>query len=257
MPGSENEPIRSGGRRAAGRRALERRLSKMWTCRVRPTSSISPPRRPAPGAKPARLRPLRGLASRPARAGCRHWTGLAGEAARRRWGRPVVGCDGSPAMLERAQRLAQGAGSGETAGTAGAVAPAAWRQPPGWTVSAVQRLAFAEGAFDAALATNLLFLLPDPAAGLRNWCGWCGPAGGWRSSIPATDEHGGGPGVSGWPRDRARPFQLSELCPPGRRASPAEREHVAQPGRGGRPARSAATRRAPVVWCCSLSGFRR
>jgi SAM-dependent methyltransferase len=79
--------------------------------------------------------------------------------------RSVAGCDDSTAMLRRAQQLTEAEGPAEPAGSAGA--PAGRREPPVWVVSAVQRLAFAGGAFDAALATNLLFLLPDPAAGLR------------------------------------------------------------------------------------------
>jgi ubiquinone/menaquinone biosynthesis C-methylase UbiE len=71
-----------------------------------------------------------------------------------RW---AVGVDDSPAMLRRAVALC---GDGRDA--------LAWVEAP------VLRLPFAAAddvagseAFDAVLATNLLFLLPDPAAGLR------------------------------------------------------------------------------------------
>jgi ubiquinone/menaquinone biosynthesis C-methylase UbiE len=60
-----------------------------------------------------------------------------------------VGCDDSFAMLRRAVTL----------------------MPPGsgnlmWAAADAWHLPFADGTFDAAVATNLLFLLPDPGAGI-------------------------------------------------------------------------------------------
>ena len=63
--------------------------------------------------------------------------------------RGVVGCDDSRAMLEQAQALTP----------RGAADPA-------WAAADALHLPFADGAFDATLATNLLFLLPDPGAGI-------------------------------------------------------------------------------------------
>jgi ubiquinone/menaquinone biosynthesis C-methylase UbiE len=61
--------------------------------------------------------------------------------------RCAAGADDSPAMLRRAAELSH------------AVAVE-------WTACSVLRLPFVNASFDAVLATNLLFLLPDPAAGL-------------------------------------------------------------------------------------------
>jgi ubiquinone/menaquinone biosynthesis C-methylase UbiE len=63
--------------------------------------------------------------------------------------RQVVGCDESRAMLKQAQALTPRGGA-----------------EPAWAAADALRLPFADGAFDAALATNLLFLLPDPGAGI-------------------------------------------------------------------------------------------
>ena len=78
--------------------------------------------------------------------------------------RLAVGCDDSPAMLRRAVELSgdrsgasseslPGAGSGTRAGLA-------------WALGDAVHLPFGWATFDAALATNLLFLLDDPGAGL-------------------------------------------------------------------------------------------
>lgn len=74
--------------------------------------------------------------------------------------RLVVGCDDSPAMLLRAAALTTGQAADSTApGERAWVAPA-------WVLADGMCLPFAAGAFDATVATNLLFLLPDPAAGI-------------------------------------------------------------------------------------------
>lgn len=74
--------------------------------------------------------------------------------------RLAVGCDDSPAMLGRAAALQAGQADGSASpGARASVAPA-------WVVADAVRLPFAAGAFDAAVATNLLFLLDDPAAGI-------------------------------------------------------------------------------------------
>jgi ubiquinone/menaquinone biosynthesis C-methylase UbiE len=97
--------------------------------------------------------------------------------------RRVVGCDGSLPMLQRAVALAQGAG-GATEGIT-SPAEAAKAQPTSgqpletsgmaaggvseradWVEGDARQLPFGDAAFDAAMATNLLFLLSNPAAGL-------------------------------------------------------------------------------------------
>ncbi len=65
--------------------------------------------------------------------------------------RLAVGCDDSLAMVRRAVELARPDRSSETCQIS--------------LAADALRLPFADAAFDAALATNLLFLLPDPAAG--------------------------------------------------------------------------------------------
>lgn len=72
----------------------------------------------------------------------------------------AVGCDDSPAMLHRAAALTAAqaddpAVSGQGASTV-----------PAWVLADGVSLPFVAGAFDATVATNLLFLLPDPAAGI-------------------------------------------------------------------------------------------
>ncbi len=74
--------------------------------------------------------------------------------------RLVVGCDDSPAMLRRAAALT--AGQTDDSGAPGERAGVA----PAWVLADGVRLPFAAGAFDATVATNLLFLLRDPAAGI-------------------------------------------------------------------------------------------
>ena len=69
--------------------------------------------------------------------------------------RLAVGCDDSWPMLKRAAVLA---GTAESQGVA----------RPAWVAGDALSLPFAGEVFDAALATNLLFLLADPSAGLRS-----------------------------------------------------------------------------------------
>lgn len=64
-------------------------------------------------------------------------------------GHTVTGIDADPLMIDRAQYLAT-----EVSGVA-------------FEVGDVRNLRFDDGAFDAALATNVIFLLPDPLAGLK------------------------------------------------------------------------------------------
>jgi ubiquinone/menaquinone biosynthesis C-methylase UbiE len=64
-------------------------------------------------------------------------------------GHTVTGVDADPLMIDRAQYLATNV-SGVT-----------------FEVGDVRNLRFDEGAFDAALATNVIFLLPDPLLGLK------------------------------------------------------------------------------------------
>jgi ubiquinone/menaquinone biosynthesis C-methylase UbiE len=69
------------------------------------------------------------------------------------------------------------------------------------------RLPFADASFDAAVATNLLFLLPDPRAGLRELARVTRPGGlaGWLNpsdalSRAAAAEFCDGRGMTGFPR---------------------------------------------------------
>jgi ubiquinone/menaquinone biosynthesis C-methylase UbiE len=64
----------------------------------------------------------------------------------------AVGCDDSPAMLRRASALARPDRSPQTCQV--------------WVAAGAPCLPFADAAFDAAVATNLLFLLLDPTAGI-------------------------------------------------------------------------------------------
>ena len=74
--------------------------------------------------------------------------------------RLAVGCDDSPAMLRRAAALTVG----QTDPSAAPVVPVS--ASLAWVLADGMCLPFAAGAFDATVATNLLFLLPDPGAGI-------------------------------------------------------------------------------------------
>jgi ubiquinone/menaquinone biosynthesis C-methylase UbiE len=101
----------------------------------------------------------------------------------------VVGVDASPDMLRHARTLfAPGKRAPLVAGDA-------------------LRLPLADASFDAALATNLLFLLPDPAAGLRELARVTRPGGtvGWLNpsdtlSRSAAAEFCDARGMNGFPR---------------------------------------------------------
>ncbi len=75
----------------------------------------------------------------------------------------AVGVDDSLPMLRRAQELA--AEELEAPGVVGSVPDNCVPAVPAWLCADGGRLPFAAGAFDAVTATNLLFLLPDPAVG--------------------------------------------------------------------------------------------
>ena len=77
--------------------------------------------------------------------------------------RRAVGCDGSLPMLQRASALAQAGGAA--------------LERADWVVGDARQLPFADKAFDAALATNLLFLLSNPAAGLAELVRVVSPGG--------------------------------------------------------------------------------
>lgn len=74
--------------------------------------------------------------------------------------RLVVGCDSLPEMLRQAQRLVP---AGHFTGA--------------WTACDALRLPFVRAAFDAAIATNLLFLLLDPFAGVLEMARTVRPGG--------------------------------------------------------------------------------
>ncbi|MBM4422925.1 MAG: class I SAM-dependent methyltransferase [Chloroflexi bacterium] len=74
-------------------------------------------------------------------------------------GHTVIGVDADPLMVDRAQYLATGIG-GVT-----------------FEIGNVQKLRFEDGSFDAALATNVLFLIHDPAVGLREMARVIKPGG--------------------------------------------------------------------------------
>ena len=76
-----------------------------------------------------------------------------------RAGHTVTGIDADPLMIDRAQYLAT-----EVSGVE-------------FEIGDVQSLRFADAAFDAALATNVLFLIADPLAGLRQMARVVRPAG--------------------------------------------------------------------------------
>jgi ubiquinone/menaquinone biosynthesis C-methylase UbiE len=76
-----------------------------------------------------------------------------------RQGCAVVGVDADPAMVARAEELAAGLPGAE------------FRQ------GSVLALPFADGEFDLVTATNVVFLLPEPAAGLREMARVCKPGG--------------------------------------------------------------------------------
>lgn len=76
-----------------------------------------------------------------------------------RHGCQVVGVDADPAMVARADELAAGLPGAE------------FRQ------GSVLALPFGAGEFDLVTATNVVFLLPDPVAGLREMARVCRPGG--------------------------------------------------------------------------------
>ncbi len=71
--------------------------------------------------------------------------------------RLAVGVDDAPGMLRRAAEITESSEACESVPN---------RLTPAWVLADALRLPFAAGAFDAVLATNLLFLLADPAAGI-------------------------------------------------------------------------------------------
>jgi ubiquinone/menaquinone biosynthesis C-methylase UbiE len=76
-----------------------------------------------------------------------------------RRGCQVVGVDTDPAMVSRAEELAAGLPGAE------------FRQ------GSVLALPFADGEFDLVTATNVIFLLPEPVAGLAEMARVCRPGG--------------------------------------------------------------------------------
>ncbi|MGQ9489691.1 MAG: class I SAM-dependent methyltransferase [Anaerolineae bacterium] len=89
--------------------------------------------------------------------------------------RLAAGLDASLAMLQRGQALArQEAGLGDAEGAA--FSAGALRLPV-WACADGLRLPFAAGSFDVVLATNLLFLLPDPATGFAELARVARPGG--------------------------------------------------------------------------------
>lgn len=83
--------------------------------------------------------------------------GLLPRLAQNNGARLAVGVDDSPGMLRRAAEMNESAQSCLSVSSSPSLA---------WVLADGLRLPFAAGAFDAALATNLLFLLSDPAAGI-------------------------------------------------------------------------------------------
>jgi ubiquinone/menaquinone biosynthesis C-methylase UbiE len=105
-------------------------------------------------------------------------------------GRLVVGCDSSPEMLRQAQRL---------------VPPGDF--PGAWAACDALRLPFVRAAFDAAIATNLLFLLLDPLASVLEMArivrpggtlGWLNPSS--RLTRASAAEFADGRGMTGFAR---------------------------------------------------------
>jgi ubiquinone/menaquinone biosynthesis C-methylase UbiE len=101
----------------------------------------------------------------------------------------AVGVDASPDMLRHARSLREG----ETSGA--------------FVAGDALRLPVADASFDAALATNLLFLLPDPLDGLRELARVVRPGGtvGWLNPSEALSQAAAaafcdGRGMSGFPR---------------------------------------------------------
>ncbi len=76
--------------------------------------------------------------------------------------RLAVGCDRSWEMAARAAALAQAAGPTSALH---------------WLMADARCLPFRSATFDGVVATNLLFLLPDPAVGLCEMCRVARPAG--------------------------------------------------------------------------------
>ncbi len=79
--------------------------------------------------------------------------------------------------------------------------------PPGAAVGDVRALPWAGASFDAVTATNVLFLLPEPLAGLREMARVARP-GGWvamlnpspRMSLAAAQAHADALGLAGFER---------------------------------------------------------
>lgn len=101
----------------------------------------------------------------------------------------VVGMDASAAMLLQARSLWEGGASGSFVG------------------GDALRLPVADASFDAALATNLLFLLPDPLDGLRELARAVRPGGivGWLNPSDTLTRSAAtvfcdGRGMTGFPR---------------------------------------------------------
>jgi ubiquinone/menaquinone biosynthesis C-methylase UbiE len=75
-------------------------------------------------------------------------------------GHTVTGIDADPLMIDRAQELAADRGS-----------------QINFEVGNVQQLRFDSNSFDVALATNVIFLIPDPLAGLKEMARVVKPGG--------------------------------------------------------------------------------
>jgi SAM-dependent methyltransferase len=74
-------------------------------------------------------------------------------------GHAATGVDHDPGMVARARRLAGGMPGAQ------------------FCAGEISRLPFAEAAFDVVLATNLIFFLDDPLAGMRGLAAACRPGG--------------------------------------------------------------------------------
>lgn len=103
-----------------------------------------------------------------------------------RAGHTVVGIDSDPLMIDRAQYLAQE------------------ERRPEFELGDVRHLRFADSSFDAALATNVLFLVPDPLVGLREMVRVMRPGGmvamlnpSSKMSVAAAEAHAAERGLDG------------------------------------------------------------